>query len=76
MLKVPALAHPTASMIVFTETLAALAADVEAARVLCAPYLFMLIPAFSRTFFNQRAIVSVDTGLKGLQKQLGIAPSG
>jgi len=55
-------------MIVFTETLAAFAADVEAAHVLYAPYLFMSMPAFSRTFFNQRAIVSIDTGLKGLQK--------
>ena len=34
-----------------TDTLAALAADVETARMLCAPYLFMSIPAFSKTFF-------------------------
>ena len=54
-------------MIVFTDTLATLAADVTAARVLCAPYLVILIPAFSKTFLSQRAIVSVHTGLKGLQ---------
>ena len=49
-----ALAHPAASMIVFTKALGALAADVAAARVLCAPYLLILIPLFSKTFWSQR----------------------
>ena len=53
-------------MIVLTDTLASLEADVEAASVLYAPYLFMSIPAFSKTFFSQRELVSVDAGLKGL----------
>lgn len=53
-LKVPALAHPAASMIVFTKMLAALSADVAAARVLCAPSLLIFIPVLSKTFLNQR----------------------
>ena len=47
------MAHPAASMIVFSEALAALAADVAAARVLCAPYLLILIPVFYKAFWNQ-----------------------
>jgi hypothetical protein len=52
-------------MIVLIEISIALAADVEAERVLCAPNFFVSIPASSSTFFNHLLTVSAETALYG-----------
>ena len=49
-------------------TFTALAAEVDADRVLCAPNLVMSMPASASVVFNHRLIVSADTSLYGLWK--------